>query len=115
MVRAYAFADRTLGCMRRLAFVALVGGALALGACAQPGYSASKLQRELVRAGVSEEQAKCVTAKFEEHFDLNSLASHSDPAPGDDQLATQLLRECGVKNLNPPSPPTSAHSSGTTG
>ena len=96
--------------------VAFVGGAVALGACAQPGYSATKLQRELVKAGVSPQQAQCVTARFDQHFDLNSLGSHSDPAPGDDQLATELLKQCGVKNLNPRStPPTSARSSGTTG
>jgi hypothetical protein len=77
--------------------VAVAVAAVALAACAQPGYSASKLQRELRRAGVSPQQAQCVTDAMENTFDPLKLGSHAEPSADDLARVRALLNKCGVK------------------
>jgi hypothetical protein len=79
----------------------LVIVAVALSACAASGYSASKVQRELQRAGLTAEQAQCVTTALENNIDPNKLGSYSDPNPTEVAVAQRALRKCGVKKTLP--------------
>jgi hypothetical protein len=81
--------------LRRVA--PLCAGALLLSACAQSGYSASKLQRELQRAGLTAAQATCVTTELENSIDPNKLGSYSDPNPTEVNEARAALKKCDVK------------------
>jgi hypothetical protein len=53
--------------------------ALALGACATPGYDRGRIQSELVRVGATAVQARCVADRFPDKIDLTALGSHSPP------------------------------------
>jgi hypothetical protein len=68
---------------------------VALAGCATPGYSPSRIEAELVRAGATPQQARCVTNKFE-RFDLNYLGSHSEPSPDEIDEARVILKQCNV-------------------
>ena len=87
--------------------MALIGAgvlsSLVLSGCAQPTFNAQKLQRQLVQAGATPEQAQCVTTSLENSFDTNQLASHSDPTPTEVDKVHQLLLLCKVKLTPPPS------------
>ena len=93
--RAYVgiYAFRVL--LRRvlLAVVACV----TLGACAQSGYDANKLQSQLRRAGATEAQARCVTDGLENAFDPNRLGAHSEPTLDELTRAHALLTKCGIR------------------
>jgi hypothetical protein len=90
--RAYA---RTV---RRAVASLLLVGAVGLGsACASSGYDAGKLQSELRRAGLTQTEATCVTDAMENNFDVNQLASHSDPTADQDATMRDILAKCGVK------------------
>jgi hypothetical protein len=80
----------------RYHFVALLG-CVALAGCASPGYSTSKVQSELERAGVTPTQARCVTDALENTIDPNKLSSHSEPNPDEITHTRELLTKCGVK------------------
>jgi len=92
----------------RWTFGALViVGAAVLTSCAQPGFNAQKLQRQLVQAGATPEQAQCVTTSLENSFDTNELASHSNPTSEEVAKVHALLHACKVKLPPPASTPTS--------
>jgi hypothetical protein len=69
----------------------------ATAACAQPGYDASKLDRQLRDAGATDEQARCVTAGLENSFDLGQLASRTNPTAKERETTRVLLDRCGVR------------------
>ena len=80
---------------------------LALAGCATPGYNASRIENELVRAGATREQARCVTSAFSNEWDARQLASHSSPRSDhdEDEYATTrgILKRCNVTlPLQPP-------------
>jgi predicted aminopeptidase len=79
-------ATTALGC---IAVVALAG-------CATPGYNESRIQAELVRAGATHEQAKCVTDALTNRYDEAQLGSHSEPTPQEIQQARLILKDCKV-------------------
>jgi hypothetical protein len=84
--------------VRRAVACSLLVAALGLGsACASPGYDAGKLQSELRRAGLTPTEASCVTDAMENNFDVNQLASHSDPTTDQDAEMRDILAKCGVK------------------
>lgn len=84
--------------MRRFVALALLVAAVVAGsACASSGYDAGKLQSELRRAGLTSTQAECVTNAMENTFDVNQLASHSDPTAQEDAETRAILAKCGVK------------------
>jgi hypothetical protein len=87
----------------RLVPVAIVvlAGATVLGGCAQPGYDARKIQRELQRAGVPADQARCVTEGLERTFDVRQLASRSEPTAPEQQKTRALLAQCEVIPQSP--------------
>jgi hypothetical protein len=95
--RAYARSVR-----RAVALLSLVAAVGLGGACASPGYDAGKLQSELRRAGLTSDQAVCVTNAMEDTFDVNQLASHSDPTVEEDATTRAILAKCGVKLPAPP-------------
>jgi hypothetical protein len=74
---------------------------LAASACAQPGYDASKLDRQLRDAGASEEQARCVTAGLENSFDLGQLASRTNPTAKERETTRALVERCGLRLSQP--------------
>jgi hypothetical protein len=81
----------------RLAVIALL--AVGLVSCSQPGYDGGKLQSELRRAGLTEQQAKCVTDGMKNSFDTNQLASLSDPTQKQVDKTRLILKGCGVTQL----------------
>jgi hypothetical protein len=81
--------------IRRVFLAALA--CIALGACAQSGYDASKLQSELRHAGASEAQARCVTDGLENAFDPNRLGAHSEPTLDELTRTQALLTKCGIR------------------
>jgi hypothetical protein len=85
--------------VRRTLIAAAVLVAIALAGCSQPGYNASKLQRELRRAGLTADQAKCVTDGMKNSFDTNQLASLSDPTQKEVSKTRTILQGCGVTTL----------------
>ncbi len=92
---------------------AAVVSSCVLSGCAQPGYNAQKLQRQLVKAGATPRQAECVISGLQYGrvpllgFDLNELASHSDPPSTEITAVRTLLRICDVRLPPPASTPTS--------
>jgi hypothetical protein len=83
---------RTVIAVAAFVFVAVAG-------CAQPGFDAAKLQRELRRAGLTQDQAKCVTDAMKNSFDTNQLASISDPTQKELTKTRTILQGCGVTKL----------------
>lgn len=59
--------------------IGLAVGLFLLSGCATPGFNPGRIQSELVRAGVTPAQAKCVTDGLADKFDLKELGSHSPP------------------------------------
>jgi len=72
-------------------------GAAALASCASPGYNASKLERQLVDAGLSSTQATCVTNALEDTYDRGQLGSRSEPTLRELQKTRTLLLACDVE------------------
>jgi hypothetical protein len=54
----------------------LAVAAIALAACATPGYSPKRIESELVQAGATPAQARCVADALPDSIDLNALGSH---------------------------------------
>jgi hypothetical protein len=71
--------------------------AVACAGCAQSGYDPNKLQRELVRAGLTQEQAQCVTDRMQGTFDIDQLGSHSEPTQKELETTRQIVEGCGFK------------------
>jgi hypothetical protein len=67
-----------------------------LAGCATPGYSPSRIESELVRAGATEEQARCVTQGLSDKYDETQLGSHSVPKQDEVDYTRLLLRRCKV-------------------
>ncbi|HEV7524643.1 MAG TPA: hypothetical protein VGP92_06735 [Acidimicrobiia bacterium] len=76
--------------------------ALSFAACATPGYSPSRIETELVQAGATSEQAKCVTTGLTDKIDRTELSSHSaplanvDPSKDEFAITRQILKKCRV-------------------
>ena len=60
----------------------------------EPGYSATKVQRELVRAGLTARQASCVTDRLEDKFDVRELGSYSDPTQEEINTSAAVVASC---------------------
>lgn len=73
-----------------------VAGAALLASCASPGYSPTKLERQLVDAGLSSTQATCVTNALEDTYDRGQLGSRSEPTVRELQKTRTLLIGCDV-------------------
>jgi hypothetical protein len=71
--------------------------AVTCAGCAQSGYDPNKLQRELVRAGLTQDQAECVTDRMQGTFDINQLGSHSEPTQKELDTTHQIIEGCGFK------------------
>ena len=68
-----------------------------LAGCATPGFNASRLQSELVHAGTTVDQARCVTKGLTDAFDESQLGSHSAPTAGELTTTRTILSRCQVK------------------
>jgi hypothetical protein len=79
-------ATTVLGCV---AVVALAG-------CATPGYNPSRIESELVRAGATREQARCVTQALTNKYDETQLGSHSEPGADEVDYTRLILKRCDV-------------------
>jgi hypothetical protein len=69
---------------------------VAVAGCATPGYNPSRIESELVRAGATREQARCVTESLTNTYDENQLGSHSEPGPAELQKTRDILKACKV-------------------
>jgi hypothetical protein len=69
---------------------------VALAGCATPGYSPSRIETELVRAGATREQARCVTQGLSNTYDERQLASHSEPGKDEVAKVRLILGRCNV-------------------
>jgi hypothetical protein len=65
--------------------------------CAQSGYDPNKLQRELVRAGLTQQQAQCVTDGMQGTFDIDQLGSHSEPTQQQLDTTRNIVEGCGFR------------------
>lgn len=88
---------------RRVASALALGfGALLLASCAQPGYDPSALQRKLVKTGVTQQQAKCITDGLDAAFpDPNELVTRSAPTVQEEQTTAAIIKKCGVRVSSP--------------
>jgi hypothetical protein len=81
----------------RRATTVLAGVAVVAAAgCATPGYNPTRIEAELMRAGATPQQARCVTNKFGDGFDLTYLGSHSEPTTDEIVQARLILKQCDV-------------------
>jgi hypothetical protein len=79
---------------RVLAGFLLAACALAAGACAPSGYDARKLERQLRAAGLTSEQAACVTDELESTFLVLDLGSHSEPTSQEVEKTRAIVKSC---------------------
>jgi hypothetical protein len=69
---------------------------VALAGCATPGYSPSRIESELVRAGATRDQARCVTQALSDTYDERQLGSHSEPGADEVAKVRLILERCKV-------------------
>ena len=74
-----------------------MAASLALAGCATTGFDASRLQSQLVRAGTTVDQARCVTKGLTDTFDENQLGSHTKPSARELARTRDILSRCQVK------------------
>ncbi len=86
-----------MGWYRTVTGVGCVAGALALAGCATPGFNVGRLQSELVHAGTTVDQARCVTKGLTDAFDESQLGSHSTPTADELTTTRAILSRCQVK------------------
>ena len=77
--------------------VGCAAGVLAFAGCATPGFNASRLQSQLVHAGTTVDQARCVTKGLTDKFDESQLGSHSAPTAKELATTRDILSRCQVK------------------
>jgi hypothetical protein len=68
----------------------------ALAGCATPGYNPTRLESQLVHAGTTPAQAKCVTDGLSATFDEGQLGSHSSPTDEEVAKTRLILERCEV-------------------
>ncbi len=69
---------------------------IALAGCATPGYNQSRVESELVRAGATPEQARCVTEGLTDKYAERQLGSHSEPRDPEINYTQLILKRCKV-------------------
>jgi hypothetical protein len=80
-----------------------IGATALLASCAQPGYDQAQLQRKLVRSGVTQSQAKCITDGLDNAFpDPNELVARSAPNAQQERTTTAIIKKCGVTPVSSP-------------
>jgi hypothetical protein len=75
-----------------------------LAGCATPGYNPSRIESELVRAGATRQQARCVTQGLTDTYDERQLGSHSEPSPAEVDKVRLILKRCDVTLPTQPLP-----------
>jgi hypothetical protein len=88
-----------LRCMQfRRALAAFALPLLGLGAagCANPGYDRDSTRAELERAGLSAEQAACVTEGMERTFRERRLNAHEEVTERERAEFREILADCEV-------------------
>jgi hypothetical protein len=80
----------------RRALVSVAIGALLLFGCANPGYGSNKTRDNLEQAGLTDEQARCVTRGLEKKISIKRLETHAVPTETEFQEALEVLDACGV-------------------
>ena len=75
--------------------VVVLASLLAFG-CANPGYDTDATQDDLVRAGLTAEQARCVTRGLEGSIGSRRLDTNAVPDETEFQAALEVLADCNV-------------------
>jgi hypothetical protein len=74
--------------------VSVAIGALLLFGCANPGYGSSTTRDNLTQAGLTDEQAGCVTRGLEDKIGIKRLETHATPTETEFQDAREVLDAC---------------------
>jgi hypothetical protein len=76
----------------------LVVAALAAvgAACANPDYETGDVRSRLVDAGLSSEQASCVTNGLERRITDRALNAHREPTEKEREIAQEVFDDCDV-------------------
>ena len=64
--------------------------------CANPGYGSDKTRANLEQAGLTDEQARCVTRGLEQKIGIKRLETHAEPTETEFQRALEVLDDCNV-------------------
>jgi hypothetical protein len=80
----------------RPALVTVAIGALLLVGCANSGYGSDSTRANLERAGLTEEQARCVTRGLEQKIGIKRMETHAEPTGTEFQRALDVLDACNV-------------------
>ena len=64
--------------------------------CANPGYGSASTRTNLEHAGLTDEQAQCVTRGLERKIGIKRLETHSEPTATEFQRALEVLDDCNV-------------------
>jgi hypothetical protein len=71
-------------------------GALLLVGCANPGYGSGTTRDNLTQAGLTDEQAGCVTRGLETKIGIKRLETHAAATETEFQKAREVLDACKV-------------------
>lgn len=71
-------------------------GALLLFGCANPGYGSSTTRDNLTQAGLTDEQAGCVTRGLETKIGIKRLETHAAATETEFEEAREVLDACKV-------------------
>ena len=80
----------------RLTLVTVALGALLLFGCANPGYGSASTRTNLEHAGLTDEQAGCVTRGLETKIGIKRLETHAAATETEFQEAREVLDACKV-------------------
>jgi hypothetical protein len=80
----------------RPALVTVAIGASLLFGCANPGYGSDEARDKLEQAGLSDEQARCVTRGLEQQIGIKRLETHAEPTETEFQRTLTVLDDCDV-------------------
>jgi hypothetical protein len=81
--------------IRPAVFTAALLAVLA-AACANPGYDSSTSHDDLVKAGLTDAQATCVTRAMDRQFRARRLDAHSTPTETEHSKMAAILEQCHV-------------------
>lgn len=82
--------------MRRVVLARLAAGLVAAVAagCASPGYDPASLRADLVEAGLSPDEARCVVREVERRIGVERLGAREEPAPDEREQFAAVIAGC---------------------
>jgi hypothetical protein len=98
MFRVHERLHRTLRSVRIRRALVIVIAALLVGTagCANPSYDEDAKRAELIRAGLTDAQAQCVTSEMAKEFEPPRLDAHAPATESEHAKMVAILDECDV-------------------